>query len=369
MANTSPVTDTAEAAEHLAALGRRDGYAQVVPVGAVSKGLAGTELAELGLMARSRGRRTGVLRRRPVRRRRPADAPGAGVRPGLRRGGRPARPGPAARRAGRLLPRGRDLRAARAARLAGGRRGEHRGPRRPAGRADPVPAARLPRLDRGDGRGAPLGQAARAAGHRRGHPAPPAADHRRGARATTRPTRSTRRCGRPRTSRRYGTRCPTAPSTPWPPTTPRTPGTTRSTPSPRPRSACSAWRPRSRVVLETMIKPAGSAGARSPSGCRSCPPTSLGCPTRAGRSRSARRQPGPGRPHRAGRRGPERLRLPVPQQPLARPRAARPGGRHRLGRPGHLPPLTVAPLRQVPPPRALATPSPRYSRSVRARSA
>ena len=53
MANTSPVTDTAEAAEHLAALGRRDGSAQVVPVGAVSKGLAGGELAELGLMARS----------------------------------------------------------------------------------------------------------------------------------------------------------------------------------------------------------------------------------------------------------------------------------------------------------------------------
>src|SRR3712207_4276018 len=54
MANTSPVTDTAEAAEHVADLGRRDGLAQVVPVGAVSKGLGGTELAELGLMARSR---------------------------------------------------------------------------------------------------------------------------------------------------------------------------------------------------------------------------------------------------------------------------------------------------------------------------
>ncbi|HEY5978561.1 MAG TPA: dihydroorotase, partial [Microlunatus sp.] len=53
MANTSPVTDTAEAAEHLWALGRRDGAAAVIPVGAVSKGLAGAELAELGLMARS----------------------------------------------------------------------------------------------------------------------------------------------------------------------------------------------------------------------------------------------------------------------------------------------------------------------------
>ncbi len=54
MANTHPVTDTAEAAEHLADIGVRDGSAQVVPVGAVSKGLAGAELAELGLMARSR---------------------------------------------------------------------------------------------------------------------------------------------------------------------------------------------------------------------------------------------------------------------------------------------------------------------------
>jgi dihydroorotase len=53
MANTAPVTDTAEAAEHIARLGRRDGAAQVVPVGAVSKGLGGSELAELGLMARS----------------------------------------------------------------------------------------------------------------------------------------------------------------------------------------------------------------------------------------------------------------------------------------------------------------------------
>jgi len=47
------VTDTAEAAGHVAALGVRDGHAQVVPIGAVSKGLDGVELAELGLMARA----------------------------------------------------------------------------------------------------------------------------------------------------------------------------------------------------------------------------------------------------------------------------------------------------------------------------
>ncbi len=56
MANTDPVTDTAEAAEYVATLGERNGHCQVVPVGAVTKGLAGQELAELGLMAASRAR-------------------------------------------------------------------------------------------------------------------------------------------------------------------------------------------------------------------------------------------------------------------------------------------------------------------------
>ena len=54
MANTSPVTDTAEAALRVYDLGREAGLVDVQPVGAVTKGLAGEELAELGLMARSR---------------------------------------------------------------------------------------------------------------------------------------------------------------------------------------------------------------------------------------------------------------------------------------------------------------------------
>lgn len=54
MANTNPVTDTAEAAEHVLELGEAAGLVDVHPVGAVTKGLAGEELAELGLMARSR---------------------------------------------------------------------------------------------------------------------------------------------------------------------------------------------------------------------------------------------------------------------------------------------------------------------------
>jgi len=56
MANTNPVTDTAEAAERVWDLGQQAGLVDVHPVGAVTKGLAGQELAELGLMARSRAR-------------------------------------------------------------------------------------------------------------------------------------------------------------------------------------------------------------------------------------------------------------------------------------------------------------------------
>ncbi len=54
MANTNPVTDTAEAAEHVFDLGRDAGLVDVQPIGAVTKATAGEELAELGLMARSR---------------------------------------------------------------------------------------------------------------------------------------------------------------------------------------------------------------------------------------------------------------------------------------------------------------------------
>ena len=56
MANTNPVTDTAEAAERVLELGQAARLVDVQPVGAVTKGLDGQELAELGLMARSRAR-------------------------------------------------------------------------------------------------------------------------------------------------------------------------------------------------------------------------------------------------------------------------------------------------------------------------
>ncbi|WP_437584925.1 dihydroorotase [Paramicrobacterium sp. CJ85] len=56
MANTSPVADTAGVVEQELELGLRSGYATVQPIGAVTIGLKGTQLAELGAMASSRAR-------------------------------------------------------------------------------------------------------------------------------------------------------------------------------------------------------------------------------------------------------------------------------------------------------------------------
>jgi len=53
MANTTPVQDTAGVVEQVWRLGREAGWVDVHPVGAVSVGLAGEQLAELGAMADS----------------------------------------------------------------------------------------------------------------------------------------------------------------------------------------------------------------------------------------------------------------------------------------------------------------------------
>ena len=53
MANTSPVADTAGVVEQVFRLGQECGLTAVYPIGAVTKGLEGKELAELGAMADS----------------------------------------------------------------------------------------------------------------------------------------------------------------------------------------------------------------------------------------------------------------------------------------------------------------------------
>jgi dihydroorotase len=56
MANTSPVADTAGVVEQVWRLGREAGLVDVQPIGAVTVGLAGQRLAELGAMAASAAR-------------------------------------------------------------------------------------------------------------------------------------------------------------------------------------------------------------------------------------------------------------------------------------------------------------------------
>jgi dihydroorotase len=54
MANTLPVADTAAIVEQVASIGQSVGLVDVFPVGAVTKGLEGKELADLGSMANSK---------------------------------------------------------------------------------------------------------------------------------------------------------------------------------------------------------------------------------------------------------------------------------------------------------------------------
>ena len=56
MANSMPVADTAGVVEQVLSLGERAGWVDVRPVGAVTIGLEGAQLAELGAMADSRAR-------------------------------------------------------------------------------------------------------------------------------------------------------------------------------------------------------------------------------------------------------------------------------------------------------------------------
>lgn len=54
MANTLPVADTAGVVEQVYSLGQQAGYATVRPIGAVTRGLEGEKLSEIGAMANSR---------------------------------------------------------------------------------------------------------------------------------------------------------------------------------------------------------------------------------------------------------------------------------------------------------------------------
>ena len=177
MANTEPVADTAGVVEQVWRLGREAGYADVYPVGAVTVGLAGERIAELGAMADSAARvrvfsddgrcvSDPLLMRRALEYVKAFDGVIAqhSQEPRLTEDAQMNE----GELSGRLGPR----------RLAGRRGGGDHRPRLPARRTRRVPAARLPRLHgRFGGAGAP-GQGSRLERHRRGDAAPPAA-HRR----------------------------------------------------------------------------------------------------------------------------------------------------------------------------------------------
>ena len=198
MANTDPVADTAEIVEQVWGRGRDVGLVEVRPVGAVSKGLAGETLAELGGMARSRaavrvfsddGRcvHDARLMRRALEYAKPFDAVIAqhAQDPRLADSAACAHEGELSGRLG--LPGwpavAEESIVARDVMLA-----EHTGSRLHVCHVSTG----------GHRRGRALGQGARGRRHRRGHAAPPAAAPATCSRATTRCSRSTRRCARSR---------------------------------------------------------------------------------------------------------------------------------------------------------------------------
>ena len=154
MANTSPVADTAGVVEQVWRLGRQAGLVDVQPIGAVTVGLAGEQLAELGAMADS----------------------AAAVRVFSDDGHCVSDP--------RLMRRALEYvkafdgviaQHAEEPRLtAGAQMHDHR-PGRPARRTRRGAAAHLSRVDRGVGGDPALGQGAWRAGDRRGHAPPPVA--------------------------------------------------------------------------------------------------------------------------------------------------------------------------------------------------
>ena len=175
MANTEPVADTAGVVEQVWRLGRAAGHCDVQPVGAVTVGLAGTRLAELGTMADSAARvrvfsddgrcvADPLLMRRALEYVKAFDGVIAqhAQDPRLTEGAQ-LNEGEVS---GRLGLAGwpavaEEAIIARDCLLAGARR---------------FRAARLPCLHRGLGRDHPLGEIQGLAGHGRSHPASPAAD-------------------------------------------------------------------------------------------------------------------------------------------------------------------------------------------------
>ena len=141
MANTSPVTDTAEAAERVLDLGRAAGLRRRAARSARSaRAWRASELAELGAHGPLAGAGQGLLRRRQLRGRLRCSCAARWSTSARSAASSPSTPRTRASPAARLLPRGRAVRAAGPARLAGRRRGDDRRPRRACSPGTPAPA-------------------------------------------------------------------------------------------------------------------------------------------------------------------------------------------------------------------------------------
>lgn len=155
MANTNPVADSPVVTDHVWHRGQQVGLVDVHPVGAVTVGLAGKELTEMGMMAAGAAQvrmfsDDGICVHDPLVMRRALEyATGLGVLVAQHA------EAPADRR--RRRPRGPHRRPAGPVRMATGRRGIHRRPRRAAGARRRRPGAHLPRLHRGHRRDREMG--------------------------------------------------------------------------------------------------------------------------------------------------------------------------------------------------------------------
>ena len=147
MANTNPVADSPVVTDHVWHRGQQVGLVDVHPVGAVTVGLAGVELTEMGMMTAGAAQvrmfsDDGICVHDPLVMRRALEyATGLGVliaqhaeEPRLT--------------VGAVAHEGPDCRPAGAVRMAAGRRGIHRRSRRAAGPRCRRAGAHLPRLHR-----------------------------------------------------------------------------------------------------------------------------------------------------------------------------------------------------------------------------
>src|SRR4051812_45716045 len=242
MANTEPVADTAGVVEQVWRLGREAGYCGVYPVGAVTVGLQGQQLAELGAMADSAARvrvfsddgkcvSDAVLMRRALEYVKAFDGVVAqhAQDPRLTEGAQMNE----GDLSGRLGLAGWPAVAEEAVIARDCLLAAHVGSRLHVCHVSTAGSVEIIRQAKASG----WNVTAEVCPHHLLLTDELAS-------TTTRSTRSTRPCARPPTPRRCEPRCPTARSTSSPPTTRRTPWRTR-TASGRPRrSGCSASRPR-----------------------------------------------------------------------------------------------------------------------------